>query len=220
MPAPGPAARPAHRPYPSPRPEPRRGAAVRATAWLVAALVSVTSCAVSEAPTARTDHPAAAATAPPGATAAGAAPPPGTSTPAAPATVPQALRFTGTTLDGGSFSAAGLAGRPVVLWFWAPWCATCASQAWTVAEIAPKYRDTVPIVGVAGLGERPAMKDFVTEFDLAGTTQLDDHAGELWRRFKVVEQSTFVVLDRDGRVVHRGFLDGEALTRRVAELAG
>ncbi|MGK5441685.1 TlpA family protein disulfide reductase [Micromonospora sp. URMC 105] len=140
--------------------------------------------------------------------------------PAAPGRVPDTLRFTAKTLDGTAFSAAELAGRPVVLWFWAPWCATCASQAWTVAEIAPKYRDTVPIVGVAGLGEQRAMKDFVEEFDLAGTPQLDDRAGALWRRFEVVEQSTFLVIDRDGKVVHQGFLDGEDLTRRVAALAG
>lgn len=30
------------------------------------------------------------------------------------------LDFTGTTLDGGTFDAATLAGTPVVLWFWAP----------------------------------------------------------------------------------------------------
>ncbi|MFC4022141.1 TlpA family protein disulfide reductase [Micromonospora sp. GCM10011542] len=137
-----------------------------------------------------------------------------------PARVPDTLRFTGTTLTGAAFDAAALAGRPVVLWFWAPWCATCASQAWTVAEIAPKYRDTVPIVGVAGLGEQRAMKEFVTEFDLAGTPTIDDRSGVLWRRFEIVEQSTFLIIDRDGRVVHQGFLDGEALTARVAALAG
>ena len=133
--------------------------------------------------------------------------------------MPETLSFTAKTLDGTAFSAAALAGRPVVLWFWAPWCATCASQAWTVAELAPTYRDTVPVVGVAGLGDQRAMKEFVTEFDLAGTTQLDDRAGTLWRRFEVVEQSTFVVIDRNGRIVHQGFLDGEALTRQVAALA-
>ncbi|MFF4876070.1 redoxin domain-containing protein [Micromonospora sp. NPDC000668] len=134
--------------------------------------------------------------------------------------MPDTLRFTGTTLAGTAFDAAQLAGRPVVLWFWAPWCATCASQAWTVAEIAPRYRDTVPIVGVAGLGERRAMQEFVIEFDLAGTPQIEDRAGALWRRFKVTEQSIFVIIDRDGKVVHQGFLDGEALTARVAALAG
>ncbi len=133
--------------------------------------------------------------------------------------VPDTLRFTGQTLDGAAFDAATLAGRPVVLWFWAPWCATCASQAWTVAEIAPGFRDRVPIIGIAGLGEQQAMKDFVTEFELGPVPQLDDRKGALWRRFEVVEQSTFVIIDRNGRVIHQGWLDGEDFTRRVTELA-
>ncbi|RAO11017.1 Soluble secreted antigen MPT53 [Micromonospora noduli] len=148
------------------------------------------------------------------------APPTPTGGPPAPAQVPDVLRFTGATLGGAAFDAAQLAGKPVVLWFWAPWCATCASQAWTVAEIEPRYRDTVPIVGVAGLGERKAMKEFVTEFDLGATPQIEDTKGALWKRFKVTEQSIFVIIDRNGTVVHHGFLDGEALTAKVAALAG
>ena len=149
----------------------------------------------------------------------GAPPTPTGGPPAAPAQVPDVLRFTGTTLGGARFDAAQLAGKPVVLWFWAPWCPTCASQAWTVAEIAPQYRDTVPIVGVAGLGEQRAMKEFVTEFDLGATPQINDRAGGIWKRFKVTEQSIFVIIDRNGTVVYQGFLDGEALTARVAALA-
>ncbi|MEV4541305.1 redoxin domain-containing protein [Micromonospora echinaurantiaca] len=202
------------RPGRSPRRTPRR--VTGPLAVLLAAVLGATACAGGADPA----GPAAAAT---GGTAAsptgGKVPSPtGSAGPAAP--VPDTLAFTARTLDGAAFSGAALAGRPVVLWFWAPWCATCASQAWTVAEVAPKYRDTVPIVGVAGLGEQRAMKDFVTEFELAGTPQLDDRAGALWRRFEVVEQSTFVIIDRSGAVVHQGFLDGEDLTRRVAALAG
>ncbi|WP_409073541.1 TlpA family protein disulfide reductase [Micromonospora chalcea] len=189
--------------------------AVRVTAAVVLAATLATGCAAG--PEAGAVAPAAPAAAPPDVASPAATP--GGPTSAPPAAVPATLSFTGRTLDGTAFSAAALAGRPVLLWFWAPWCATCASQAWTVAEIAPAYRDTVPIVGVAGLGEQKAMKDFVTEFDLGGTTQIDDRNGALWRRFKVTEQSTFVVLDRTGRVVHQGFLDGEALTRQVETLA-
>ncbi|MET7471472.1 redoxin family protein [Micromonospora sp. NPDC005686] len=188
----------------------RTAVRVTAAAVLAAVFAAATGCAAGPGPD------AAAGAVPPASAAAS----PATATPSAsPAPAPAALSFTGKTLDGTAFDAAALAGRPVVLWFWAPWCATCASQAWTVAEIAPAYRDTVPIVGVAGLGEQKAMKSFVTEFDLGGTTQIDDRAGALWRRFKVAEQSTFVVLDRTGRVVHKGFLDGEALTRQVETLA-
>ncbi|MEH0842132.1 redoxin domain-containing protein [Micromonospora sp. CPCC 205711] len=198
-------------------PAPARSAAT--VAALAAVLLAGGACAVGPAP----DRPSAEVAVPVGTASPLAAGSPAASAPGAakpPAAVPDTLRFTGRTLDGTAFSAAELAGRPVVLWFWAPWCATCASQAWTVAEIAPKYRDTVPIIGVAGLGEQRAMKEFVTEFDLAGTPQLDDRAGTLWRRFEVVEQSTFLIIDRDGKVVHQGFLDGEDLTRRVAALAG
>ncbi|WP_446216333.1 TlpA family protein disulfide reductase [Micromonospora sp. IBHARD004] len=198
----------------------RTTVAHRATAAVaVAALLGVASCAVGPEPAPPVTAVAAAS---PAAPTTGPAAPSGApaATPVVPTRVPETLTFTAKTLDGTRFSAAELAGKPVVLWFWAPWCATCASQAWTVAEIAPKYRDTVPIVGVAGLGEQKAMKEFVTEFDLAGTPQLDDRAGALWRRFEVVEQSTFLIIDRDGRVVHQGFLDGESLSRRVAELAG
>ncbi|MFJ1541511.1 TlpA family protein disulfide reductase [Micromonospora chalcea] len=189
--------------------------AVRVTAAAVLAATLATGCAAG--PEAGAVPPAAPAAAPPDVASPAATA--GGPTSAPPAAVPATLAFTGRTLDGTAFDAAALAGRPVLLWFWAPWCATCASQAWTVAEIAPAYRDTVPIVGVAGLGEQKAMKDFVTEFDLGGTTQIDDRKGALWRRFKVTEQSTFVVLDRTGRVVHQGFLDGEALTRQVETLA-
>ncbi|MGV9766106.1 TlpA family protein disulfide reductase [Micromonospora tulbaghiae] len=199
----------------------RTAARVTAAAVLAATLAAATACAAGPgggAP-AGAVAPASPAPASPALTPSAAGSPAATPASASPARVPATLSFTGKTLDGTAFDAAALAGRPVVLWFWAPWCATCASQAWTVAEIAPAYRDTVPIVGVAGLGEQKAMKSFVTEFDLGGTTQIDDRAGALWRRFKVTEQSTFVVLDRTGRVVHQGFLDGEALTRQVETLA-
>ncbi|SCL70346.1 TlpA family protein disulfide reductase [Micromonospora chersina] len=192
---------------------PRTARRLVTAAVLAATLPGAASCAVG--PERATPVGVVAAASP-------AAAPAGSPSPAAPvvpARVPETLSFTAKTLDGTAFSAAALAGKPVVLWFWAPWCATCASQAWTVAEIAPRYRDTVPIVGVAGLGEQKAMKEFVTEFDLAGTPQLDDRSGTLWRRFEVVEQSTFVIVDRNGRVVHQGFLDGESLTRQVDALA-
>ncbi|MEU9825641.1 TlpA family protein disulfide reductase [Micromonospora chersina] len=192
---------------------PRTARRLVTAAVLAATLPGAASCAVGPE---RATPVGVVAAASPAAAPAGSASP---ASPVVPARVPETLSFTAKTLDGTAFSAAALAGKPVVLWFWAPWCATCASQAWTVAEIAPKYRDTVPIVGVAGLGEQKAMKEFVTEFDLAGTPQLDDRSGTLWRRFEVVEQSTFVIVDRDGRVVHQGFLDGESLTRQVDALA-
>lgn len=38
-----------------------------------------------------------------------------------PATVPAALQFTAPLVGGGEIEMGALAGRPVLLWFWAPW---------------------------------------------------------------------------------------------------
>jgi len=132
--------------------------------------------------------------------------------------VPKVLSFTADTLDGRRYEAAALAGRPALLWFWAPWCATCAGQAPTVSELAGRYSDRLAVLGVAGLGDKAAMDEFVTDLEVGAVTHLNDQAGSVWRRFKVTEQSTFVLINRDGKVVHKGWLDSVDVTERVAAL--
>jgi thiol-disulfide isomerase/thioredoxin len=138
---------------------------------------------------------------------------------ATPGTVPASLTFTATTLDGKAFDGASLAGRPVVLWFWAPWCATCAGEAATVSDLATEYKGKVEIVGVAGMGEEKEMRAFVSDLDVGGITHLSDKAGAVWKRFGVTEQSLYVLLDRGGNVVVKGWLDSQQFSARMAKLA-
>jgi thiol-disulfide isomerase/thioredoxin len=139
----------------------------------------------------------------------------------APTPVPVAdiLKFDSRTLDGQAFNGASLAGRPTVLWFWAPWCATCAGQAASIRDMFAAHAEQVNIVGVAGLGEEKAMREFVAEFELDGVTQVNDQTGEVWRRFEVTEQSTYVFLDRTGQLTHRGWLDSMQFESQVAAFA-
>ncbi|HEU4425556.1 MAG TPA: redoxin domain-containing protein, partial [Pilimelia sp.] len=65
--------------------------------------------------------------------------------------VPQALRFSATTVDGAPFDAASLAGKPVVFWFWAAWCPRCRAAADDVARVHRDFAGRVTVVGVAGL---------------------------------------------------------------------
>ncbi|GAA0806482.1 TlpA family protein disulfide reductase [Spirilliplanes yamanashiensis] len=134
--------------------------------------------------------------------------------------VAETLRFTGTTLTGRPYDAAALAGRPAVLWFWAPWCATCASQAWSVSDVAAEYGDRLGIVGIAGMGQKDAMAGFVADMEIEAVTSLDDSEGRIWRKFGIAEQSTYVLLDRAGAVVHSGYLDDLAFQAAVKKLAG
>ena len=134
--------------------------------------------------------------------------PAGTAKTDTPVVVPASLKFSGKTLDGKPFDAASLAGKPVILWFWAPWCATCMGQASEVHDIGAQYAGRVNVLGVAGLDQSvPAMKQFVVDADVANVPHLDDKAGVLYRRFNITEQSTFVLINRAGKVMATSYLD-------------
>lgn len=137
------------------------------------------------------------------------------------ASVPEQLAFTGTTVDGTAFDAASLAGKPVVLWFWAPWCPKCRAAGPDVARVASRHEGRVAVVGLAGLSDDDrSMRDFVARTKTAGLTHLADPTGSLWKRFGVTSQHTFVLLRADGTVAHTGPLSADELATRVADLAG
>ncbi len=130
------------------------------------------------------------------------------------------LNFTVATLDGGTFDGQRLAGKPAVLWFWAPWCPTCAAEAPHVRQVADRYTGKITVVGVAGLDKVAAMHRFVELTKVDNIPHLADEQGAVWRRFGVTAQSTYVLLDASGTIVHRGYLDDADLDRMLAQLAG
>jgi thiol-disulfide isomerase/thioredoxin len=133
--------------------------------------------------------------------------------------VPDTLKFSGTTLDGSTFNASSLAGRPVVLWFWAPWCATCFGQAPSVAKLAKDFSGRVNWLGVAGLDKSvKEMDKFVSEGEVGNVTHLNDQAGTVWKKFGIKEQSTFVMINRSGKVMQTGWLDSVTLSDWITYL--
>ncbi|MGA8211174.1 MAG: redoxin family protein [Nocardioidaceae bacterium] len=128
------------------------------------------------------------------------------------------LVFTARTLDGASFDGTSLAGRPAVLWFWAPWCPTCRAQAPAVARLAKRYEGQVSVLGVGGLAAAADIRAFAEQVD--GPLHLVDEPGEVWRHFGVTAQSTYLVIDGEGRVVDDGYLDDDDLAAEVARLVG
>ena len=128
------------------------------------------------------------------------------------------LEFTATTMDGKAFDGRSLAGKPVVLWFWAPWCPVCLQQAPGVRAAAERYGDRVSIVGVAGLDKAEAMPEFVRLAKIESITNLSDEPGVVWRHFAITAQSTFVLIDAAGHVTGHGTLEADEIPDKVAAL--
>lgn len=134
------------------------------------------------------------------------------------AVVPDVLRFEAETVSGDSFSGASVAGKPVVVWFWAPWCSVCKSQAPEVTALADEYGDRVAFLGVGSLDSADAIESFAD--DVSGPLHLSDPDGDLYMRFGIAEQSSFVVLDATGdEVLRTGYADDDDLADTVERLA-
>ncbi|GAA3452327.1 TlpA family protein disulfide reductase [Dactylosporangium matsuzakiense] len=128
------------------------------------------------------------------------------------------LDFSATTLDGKAFDGRSLAGKPVLLWFWAPWCPVCLQQAPGVRAAAERFGDRVAVVGVAGLDKAEAMPEFVRLAKIESITNLSDEPGVVWKHFGITAQSTFVLIDASGRVTGHGTLQPDEIPDRVAAL--
>jgi thiol-disulfide isomerase/thioredoxin len=128
------------------------------------------------------------------------------------------LNFTGTTLSGAPFNGSSLQGKPAVLWFWAPWCPICQGEAPSVGRIA-QANPAVTFVGVAAEDQVPAMRDFVTKYQLGFFTHLADVDASVWRRFGVTAQPAFAFISAAGSVdVVKRDLAQQDLAQRVRTL--
>ena len=121
-------------------------------------------------------------------------------------------------MDGKPFDGASLQGKPVLIWFWAPWCPTCRSQIPQVQRLAKQYDGQLRVIGVGSLDDAAAIKRFAAQ--VPGVTHLIDERGTVWKQFEVVEQSSFVLLDGRGELNFRtGYGGSEALADKVAAVA-
>jgi thiol-disulfide isomerase/thioredoxin len=106
------------------------------------------------------------------------------------------MSFTGTTLSGGTFNGSSLAGKPAVLWFWAPWCPFCNAEAPGVSQVAAA-NPKVTFVGIAGRSDVGEMQNFVSKYGL-NFTNINDSDGSLWARYNVPWQPAYVFYKADG----------------------
>ncbi len=108
-----------------------------------------------------------------------------------------------TTLNGEPFELSELTGKPVLVYFFAPWCPYCSASADNIVRLR-KLRDTesLTIVMVAlDWADSAEIQDYAIRHELNVPVLLgDDSVVEDWR---VYAFPTYYVLDSKLRVVRR-----------------
>lgn len=126
--------------------------------------------------------------------------------------------FTLDSLDGGRISLSDHLGHPVLVNFWATWCAPCVEEMPLLAGAAAQFDDDGLVVLLVDVGEETRLvEDFVAEQGLDLPVALDMNS-ETSYVYRVSGYPTSVLIDAGGRVVdvRRGaFTDGGALRQAL-----
>lgn len=123
------------------------------------------------------------------------------------------------TLDGHLIHAKDLAGKVVLLDFWATWCAPCRAALPELEAIAKRYDPTrFAMISVSADSTLPTLRLFLGEHP-SPATQVWDGDGHLRKVFGVIGFPTYLVIDPQGQVVHQqldwGPTSGATLSKAI-----
>jgi peroxiredoxin len=128
--------------------------------------------------------------------------------------------FTLQFADGTKTQLSDWQGQPIVLNFWATWCAPCREEMPEFVAAYDRYQDDgLVIVGVNAQESASQAAEFMGNFGMDFPVALDER-GDVQQLYNVRGLPTTVFIDREGRIVERwaGLLRASALEELLAEI--
>jgi cytochrome c biogenesis protein CcmG, thiol:disulfide interchange protein DsbE len=126
--------------------------------------------------------------------------------------------FTLTTLDGEQFTLSAQ-GTPIVLNFWATWCAPCRNEMPALQTASERFQGRVQIIGV-DQGESAAdVQRFVEEMGVTFPIPMDGDS-TVGRLYNIQGMPTTFFIDRNGVIRHLwiGEMNSITLAEGIAEI--
>lgn len=134
------------------------------------------------------------------------------------------LHFTLSGLNGDTLALSSLAGKILVLDFWATWCVPCRAQHPLYEQVKARFQDTSDVVflSIDADEDRSAVKPFVESQHWIQKIYFEDGLSSL---LKVSSLPTTIIFGKHGDLVNRmiGFLPDrfvDMLTERIDEALG
>jgi len=132
--------------------------------------------------------------------------------------------FTVQTLDGKEVAFRALAeGKPVLIHFWATWCAPCVSAMPELQKLHEKHAAKgFSVVGISIDEEKGKARKFAAKKKLAYPVFLDATKTPAWAVFHVRAIPAMFLVDAEGRIVRQwlGKADLQEVEREVGKLMG
>lgn len=122
--------------------------------------------------------------------------------------------------DGKKARLSDWQGQPVVLNFWASWCAPCKEEMPEFVAAAERYQeDGLVVVGINAGESASQAAPFMQQYGITFPVGLDER-GDVQQLYNVRGLPTTVFIDREGRVTERwaGLLTANALEELLAEI--
>ena len=128
--------------------------------------------------------------------------------------------FTLQTLSGETVSSADLAGKPVMINFWASWCGPCVSEHPVLLDAQRRFGDRLAIVGVIYQDTPNAAHGFLDRYGDTGYPDLLDDGSRLALDFGVTGPPETYFVDASGIVRAKQFgpLDAASLQAKLAQV--
>lgn len=95
--------------------------------------------------------------------------------------------------------------KPLLVWFWAPSCATCNLEAEHMQQLSADHSGELTVVGLGAKDSFGDAEKFVARYGMTAPLMVYDEGFAAWKYFGIDGQPATILFDRDGVARERWF---------------